>query len=323
MKSFNLFFIILICCFSCQKITDPLEPVGWILQYENQEEITYSSIHFVDEKNGWKVGSNGTIKKTTDSGRTWEKQLSGTQAKLRDVCFISKEIGWACGDSGMILYTKDSGNSWEKVNPIESTGRIFLSISFVNDNDGWTCNNDGKIFRSINGGEDWTLVKNLPMRGGSRLIVLDSETVYVLQGKLYKTFDGGSTWDSLSISYPQNYTSSDMFFLDKVTGWITTMNGTGGMWIIEYPVLMTNDGGNSWFSSEYVKEMSLMCSYFVNHKVGWIAGLDKVYKTTDGGISWKLNFSREHLGAREIYFLDENHGWILSWEGDIYKYIGY
>jgi photosystem II stability/assembly factor-like uncharacterized protein len=323
MKSFNLFFILIICCFSCQKITDPVGPVGWILQYENQDEMTYSSIHFLDKNDGWKVGDEGTIKKTTDSGWTWKKQLSETKIKLWDVYFVNSQFGWVCGDSNTIMSTKNSGNSWEKINPSVSNGRIFLSISFTDEHNGWTCNNNGGIFKSNNGGKDWILVKNLPVRGGSRLIVLDSETVYVLQGKLYKTFDGGSTWDSLSISYPKYYTSSDMFFLDKVSGWITTMNGTGGMWITEYPVVITNDGGNSWFSSEYVKDMGLMCCFFVNEKLGWIASLSNVYKTTDGGISWKLNFSTEHLGANKIYFLNENHGWILAWNGNIYKYIGY
>jgi photosystem II stability/assembly factor-like uncharacterized protein len=323
MKLFNLFFILIICCFSCQKITDPVGPVGWILQYEKQDDIKYSSIHFVDEKNGWKVGDNGTIKKTTGRGRTWKKQLSGIQAKLWDVCFISNNLGWVCGDSNTILYTKDNGTSWKKVIPFESTGRIFLSISFVDENTGWTYNNNGEIFKSDNGGENWTLVKKLPVRGGSRLIVLDPETVYALQGKIYKTYDGGSTWDSLTISYPEYYTSSDMFFIDKENGWITTMNGTGGMWITDYPVVITKDGGNSWFSSEYVEEMGLMCCFFVNDKLGWIAGLDNVYKTTDGGMHWKLDFSPEHLGANEIFFLNANHGWILAWNGNIYKYTGY
>lgn len=321
MKSFKL-FLILIICFSCQKITDPVGNAGWFLQYENQDEITYSSIHFVSENTGWRVGEYGTIEKTTDGGRTWKNKLSGTQIKFWDVYFVNRRFGWACGDSNTIVFTTDSGDSWEKINPVESNGKIFLSICFTDERNGWTCNNNGEIFKSDNGGENWTLTKKLPVRGRSRLVVLDSETVYILKGKLYKTLDGGSTWDSLAISYPEYYRSSDMFFIDKDNGWITTMNGTGGMWITEYPVMNTKDGGNSWFTSEYVKSISMICCYFVSDELGWIAGFDNVYKTTDGGMNWKLDFSPEHLGANEIFFLNENHGWILSWNGNIYKYTG-
>jgi photosystem II stability/assembly factor-like uncharacterized protein len=320
MKLFIISFMIIIFCISCRKITDPITSSVWNLQYENEDNITYYSIYFTDENNGWIVGHLGKIKKTSDGGSTWKTQQSDVQSNLWDVCFINNQIGWVCGDSNTILYTIDSGNSWEKIIPSESNGKIYLSILFVDKNYGWTCNNNGEIFKSDNGGKNWILKKKLPLRGGTRLIVFDAETVYALQGKLFKTYDGGSSWDSVTISYPNYYTGSDMFFSDKENGWITTMNGTGGMMITNYPVVITRDGGNSWFSSEYVEEMGLTCCFFINENLGWIAGFDKVYKTTDGGMNWKLDFAPEHLGANEMFFLNENHGWILTWSGNIYKY---
>lgn len=310
-----LTFFILISC-----STEPNLKSGWTLLSDNQDDITYYSIHFSDENNGWIVGYSGTIKKTSDGGETWINQESGVLSNLWDVCFINNQNGWVCGDSNTILFTIDGGNSWEKISPFESSGKIYLSISFVDENNGWTCTNNAEIFKTENGGKNWVLKKKLPIRGGSRLTVFDAETVYALQGKLYKTYDGGNTWDSVTITYPKYYTGSDMFFSDKENGWLTTMNGTGGMMITTCPVVITKDGGNSWFSSEYVEEMGLTCCFFINEYSGWISGFKKVYKTTDGGMTWKVDFSTDHLGANEMFFINENHGWVLTWSGTIYKY---
>ena len=148
MKLFVFYLFLLICFISCKKSTEPDSTNGWRILYTNQDGNSYRSIHFTDEKNGWIVGDDGTIKNTSDGGQSWEKQMSNVQANLWDVCFITDQIGWVCGDSNTILYTMDGGNSWEKSLSFDTNRNIFLSISFVNRDIGWTCNNNGEIFKS-------------------------------------------------------------------------------------------------------------------------------------------------------------------------------
>ena len=57
----------------------------------------------MDGDNGWAVGANGTIIKTTNGGATWKVQPSGTTKNLHSVHFPSPRRGWAVGDDGTIL----------------------------------------------------------------------------------------------------------------------------------------------------------------------------------------------------------------------------
>jgi hypothetical protein len=56
------------------------------------------SLWFVDDQEGWAVGDDGLILHTIDGGQTWERQMSGTQANLRQVQFVSPFVGFAVGE---------------------------------------------------------------------------------------------------------------------------------------------------------------------------------------------------------------------------------
>ncbi len=52
--------------------------------------------------------------------------------------------------------------------------------------------------------------------------------------------------------------------------------------------------------------------YFVNEKLGWIAGSDGMFlETANGGRNWKQVPKFTNDTIRQIHFSDENHGWLL------------
>lgn len=323
MKTINLIIVLCLSLLtSCDKSINPTESSpGWVLQRDKQDDITYYSIFFYDKNNGWIVGYNGTIKNTTDGGNTWESQQSGVSSNLWDISFIDNLQGWICGANNIILKTLDGGKSWNDISPSSPQNKIYVSIKFIDENNGWISNNYGEILRTTDGGFNWELKKSGNI-GGSRLSVIDPNTVYALSGKLYKTINGGETWDSMEVSIPKNYMASEMAFINVSNGWIITENGTGGMIITEFPVIITNDGGETWSSSEFLKDGGLRCICFINENIGWVAGSQNVYKTIDGGKHWSFEFSPSNgeLFAKDMYFVDENNGWIINWDGEIYKY---
>jgi len=323
MKALKFIFIFtLLFIISCDKSTNPSEDTsGWTLQRVKQDDITYYSIFFSDKNNGWIIGYNGTIKNTTDAGNTWQTQQSGVLANLWDISFVSNLKGWICGANNTILKTSDGGKSWIDVSPSNPENKIYVLIKFIDENNGWVSNNYGEILRTTNGGLSWDIKKSGHI-GGSRLSVINAQTVYALSGKLYKTFDGGETWDSVEVSIPKNYMASEMFFVNINDGFVVTENGTGGTMITEFPVVTTYDGGNTWSSSEFLKDGGMRCIYFINENVGWIAGSQNVYKTIDGGKHWSFEFSPSNgeLFAKDIYFINERCGWLINWNGVIYKY---
>ncbi len=63
----------------------------------------WNDVHFVDRLNGWVVGTEGQIYKTTDGGITWSREISATFANLNAIYMLSKTKGWIVGDNGLIL----------------------------------------------------------------------------------------------------------------------------------------------------------------------------------------------------------------------------
>lgn len=315
-----LFIVISILSISCDKLTEPNESYSWVLQKNKTDDITYYSIFFADKNNGWICGYNGTIKNSKDGGITWQSQQSGVSKNLWDISFINSQKGWISG-ANTILETSDGGNSWIDISPSDKKTSIYVEIKFIDENNGWTSTNTGEILKTANGGISWEIKKSGNI-GGSRLSVIDEQTVYAFSGELYKTINGGNTWDTLNTSIPKNYMVSEMLFINSNNGWIVTENGTGGTIINEFPVLITHDGGKTWVSSELIKDGGVRCIYFINEKIGWIAGIKNVYKTANGGMNWVLEYTSENytLQAKDISFIDENNGWIINWSGEIYNY---
>ncbi len=322
MKTIILFFVFYLCLLiSCDSSTGPSGNNAWILQRDKQDSITYYSIFFSDRNNGWICGSGGTIKNSTDGGKTWLPQQSGVTANLWDISFINSLSGWICGEDNTILKTSDGGRTWSDISPSSEENRIFVSIKFTDGNNGWISSNSGSILRTTDGGVSWS-VKKSGLIGASYLSVLDAETVYALSGKFYKTISGGGQWDSAEVHFPEGNFPAGIFFHDNNNGWISIVNLISSSVINDVPVFFTNDGGKTWTASEMIKDGGLRCIYFINKNLGWTAGLQNIYRTTDGGRHWKAEFSPSggFLFAKDICFVDENCGWILNWDGAVYKY---
>lgn len=305
---------------SCDRVFEPYRPSeGWFLQSVQNDGITYHAITFADENDGWLVGHSGTIKHTNNGGDSWRLQQSHVSSDLWDVFFKDNKIGWACGSDDTILRTLDGGASWERITLPQEGNKTYVAIQFANETIGWTSNNQSEILKTIDGGRSWE-VQTTHRVGGARLCVIDENVVYYLAGQMYRSFDGGITWDSLETEIPNTYRPTDMFFTDSDNGYIVVENGTGGAIITDYPVFITQDGGHTWQPSEWLEDEGFRCVHFMDEQTGWVAGNENIYKTTDGGDHWQLEYSSQSLRAKDIHFIDARSGWIVNWNGDIFKY---
>src|SRR5262249_14794801 len=147
-------------------------------------------LHFIDSKNGWAVGKNATILKTSDGGNEWKKvdsmeTLIGMQVEstsynygFRDIQFVDPLHGWLIGNFygrarnniGGIFMTSDGGATWKRM-PITiqtqfSSGRftpgVFHSVKFTDLNTGSVTGemNDGEaryffVLHTHDGGKTW------------------------------------------------------------------------------------------------------------------------------------------------------------------------
>jgi len=82
-------------------------------------------------------------------------------------------------------------------------------------------------------------------------------------------------------------------------------------------VLHSSDGGLSWKKLWIAPEEFFFDVYFVNYRVGWIAGGDGlILKSTDGGESWTRQDVPTHGHLLDIEFTDSYSGWTVSSNGE-------
>ncbi len=108
----------------------------------NDSNTKLNSVFFINQKNGWSVGSHGKIYQTINGGRVWRGQNSNTTKDLTGVFFYNTAEGWAIGDEGLILHTTTAGNVWTT---FETKVRHRLEKVFFIGKKGWAVGFGGTI----------------------------------------------------------------------------------------------------------------------------------------------------------------------------------
>jgi photosystem II stability/assembly factor-like uncharacterized protein len=123
-------------------------------------------------------------------------------------------------------------------------------------------------------------------------------------GRLHKTFDGGSNWADFGIQI-SNGNINTIIFIDSVTGFV------GG----SAPAFKkTTDGGLTWNAiSGYTATMNDI--YFYDSTHGWAVGANDIIYYN--GSSWIriANFSGQNLNS--VFFVSPTEGWIVGTGGTI------
>ncbi len=293
---------------SCSEDT-PLAPSP---EDQTADNLIYRAmdIHFSDRLNGWAIGYNGTMMKTTDGGETWEG-VTVDSGDFRDIQFIDNKRGWIAGRDGAFYRTVD-GHSWERVIPFGyPEDEDFSNVWFQGDSLGFVQGLLG-VYRTEDGGEEWNnyWLPLVPYKGAWDMSIVDDMEGYLLGTQwmeqdpilLYHTVDGGLNWRPVFGSRSSTLIGvlSISFFEDGV-GW-----AGGGV------IMKTTNGGQSWetqLDPAIVREF-----FFLDEQCGFAVGGASVVKTVDGGANWiDVSPGDERVkDLRNAYFFDENTGWVIG-----------
>jgi hypothetical protein len=100
----------------------------------------------------WRVGPAGSIERSIDGRRTWQKQESGVTTNLVAGSAPSETTCWVVGQRGTVLRTAD-GHTWELMNPPAAVDLVSVSAR-----DGLVATviaADGRRFMTTDGGRTW------------------------------------------------------------------------------------------------------------------------------------------------------------------------
>ncbi len=246
----------------------------------------------------------------------WLPQNSGTNENLYDIEFINLKTGWAVGDAGVVLKTTNGGSNWINIpNPSPILSPNLWSVAPIDSNIVYVTSSGDFIMKTTNGGMNWNVLHSCSSCNSSAIGIyfLNKDTGWILGSyKVFRTYDGGQTLDSLYAPWFQNY---EIYFKDINTGIFT---GDGR-------VFKTTNGGVDWFNTNVPTTRFYMFRKIavVNNSV-WLAssGDAPVFYSQDFCESWSVIDTIDCYPPSVIYsvaFANENTGWAGGTYGWIYK----
>lgn len=266
-------------------------------------EVNASEMYWSGEDNGW-ISGYGYVWRTDDGGENWTAYECNGNAL--DVVFTDANTGFLCGSFGFIAKTEDGGLTWTEVN-IQNPRVQLNSLSFADPLNGITGGSDGFYCVTDDGGDTWGKSR-IPTDYDIRSVFYLDGIVWIVAGPLgfgnchlYRSTDGGTTWDDLSGNFPDIPSISRIWFHDPNNGVVI---GVGHIYY-------TKDGGNTWTESSGEYAGSLNDIFFFNDTKGWIGGYYAVYGTDDGGKSW-FEYDDSPFVNKTTFFVSLNKGWSVG-----------
>ena len=283
---------------------------NWNWQNPLPQGVNLNGVYFTDANNGYAVGLDGLILKTTDAGISWTPQNSGTTSSLLGVHFTDVDTGYVVGVGGSVLKTTDGGVNW---NLLPGASISLSSVFFTSASIGYAVGSNGNsaiIIKTINGGVTWTAQLTTPVTNFNSVYFCNDSTGYVVGngGRIFKTTNGGATWTQQTSGFTTSFFT--VYFTDENHGYV----GDYGR------ILRTSDGGATWTYLTIFQSYELYGIYFTDSNTGYAVGRSgKILKTTNAGVSWSFLNSGTNINLRSVYFTDLNNGYAVGESGIMLK----
>ena len=258
-----------------------------------------SEIFFLDSRAGWRLSASGSayqLERTTDGGATWQA-MSERVDWQEGFQFVDANTGWVVS-SDDLQRTTDGGKTWVKLAarflPAAPDGStlarlemghplVFKSIQMIDSSNGWAAGADGYVFR---------------------------------------TGDGGKTWQDVTPLHGYIFAQRELFALDARRAWTTVLSPSSEM------IWSTIDGGQSWHQITALSELQALSPEsirFLDENIGWFQSSQltdndmrevRLMKTRDNGATWEIQsiglysyYARDRMG---FMFLDEQNGFRIE-----------
>jgi photosystem II stability/assembly factor-like uncharacterized protein len=343
-----------------------------VLNPDNEEEI-------------WIGTSSGGVFRSLNSGDEWEAiGESFTNMSIGTIAFDpnnSDVIYVGTGDPNISGYpktgdgiykTEDGGSNWEHIGPSEVG---VVSKIIVDQYDSETLymaslgtpyfeTPDRGVYKSEDGGESWTQVLYLASYAGISSMVahpsnpdtlyaagwdrIRSNTQSIVSGnhsRIYRTYDGGQTWDTLAGGLPQVVMSRAAIDISLSNPDVLYASFVDASSFEFYGVYRSEDNGDTWEDTETFTLDGALGGF------GWYFGMVRInptnedivhlggvelHSTTNSGANWYQSTPNwweyivhadmhdlTYASSGEIYLATDGGLYVSSDDMDTWQYISY
>lgn len=288
---------------------------------------------------------------------------------LLAISTVSKDIGWIGGSRGLILRTTNGGANWINVGNKEPIDSIHIGMCFAFDENrvyalGAIFLNNTWLFRTLDGGNNWEMLLSQPGGYFDNIAFKDSLNGILIgdpvggRWSIWKTSDGGTTWDSTGLYLIKDGYDTSFFRDIDINGdtiWFGTSNSRiyysydfGNKWMYSNVIcdrietigligyigfaaggmftscgIKTTNGGINWYSTDLIPGQSIMYITHIDDKF-WVSTGNKIYCSYDNGNNFFLQHTRPiSEGYWQIDLKKKNNeifGWAVTNTGTISKY---
>ena len=308
-------------------------------------EVELRGLSVVSPQVVWASGTRGTVLRTTDGGRTWERDTiaGATTLDFRAIAATSPTVAHALsiGDSSRIYRTHDGGRTWSLRFLGTRKGSFFDAIQFWDATHGIAMSDpvDGHflIIATDDGGDTWHEIPAagmpaaLPGEGGfaasgTCLIVGGASDAWLVSGgatvaRVFHSADRGRTWTAHDTPLRAGVPSAGNFsvaFRDARHGAIA-----GGDY--QQPALrgrnlaVTSDGGATWTLADSASSPAGYRSAVAflpksNGRMLVAVGLTGTDVSHDGGATWT---PVDSVAYNSVAFARDGSGWAVGPKGRI------
>jgi hypothetical protein len=110
-----------------------------------------------DPASQWRI-TGTSVERSTDAGRSWRAQPTGTTVDLLAGSSPSPTVCWIVGQRGTVLLSVDGG-TWQQLRSPDSTADL-LSVTARSSTEATVTTAAGKTYRTRDAGLTWTLQEN-------------------------------------------------------------------------------------------------------------------------------------------------------------------
>jgi hypothetical protein len=299
-----IFTLITFLCFTGSQ-AQVKQPTVKLLTSGTKTSIRGLSV--VDDEIVWVSGSNGTIGKSIDGGKTWQWMIVKGFEKndFRDIeAFDSRTaIIIAVGEPAYILKTINGGESWKLVYENKTKGMFLDAMEFWNSNTGIVLGDpiDGKFFiaRTFDGGENWIEMpfKHRPAAdsgeacfasSGTNIRRIGKEDACFVSGGLRSRLFRRSSAAPLPIVQGKESTGANSIAVWSRKKMIVVGGDFAADSVVTNNCFFTKDGGKNWISPATPPHGYRSCVEYITTSQLITCGTSGVDVSNDGGNNWTL-----------------------------------